>query len=107
MTALLMYIQSEKNELKGRLCQIGTGEGKTLVTAMLALYYALKGPMYSINIITSSSVRAQSDIEYSKELFSLFEIETAINCNPDGPHSDEERRKIYQKQIVFGDLGSF
>lgn len=42
IATVLMFINS-KRDLRGRLGQIGTGEGKTLISAMLAVFNALRG----------------------------------------------------------------
>ena len=68
-----------KNYNKGILGQISTGEGKTIIIAMLAIFKSLQG--YSVNIITSSKVLAERDSNDNDKLFELFYLTSFNNCD--------------------------
>ena len=72
-TFLFHYIDiKNRNNKKGRLAQIKTGEGKSLIIAILSLSNALMG--YFVDVITSTKYLAKRDQIKFKKLFDLFEI---------------------------------
>jgi len=73
--------QKQKN-IRGRIAQIKTGEGKSMIIAMLALSNALMG--YFVDVITSTHYLAERDQVKFKKLFSLFGISSSniIDHNP-------------------------
>ena len=71
-----------KNNNRGRIAQIKTGEGKSIIIAILALSNALMG--YFVDIITSTNYLAEKEqIKFSK-LFLLFGVSSSniIKENP-------------------------
>jgi hypothetical protein len=93
----------DKQEHKGRLLQVKTGEGKTLINAMTAAGRALfekKKP----NIITSSSVLAIRDSEENAGFFSLLGITSSHNCFRQNTSGS---KPCYDSQVVYGDLLNF
>ncbi|MCX7117327.1 MAG: hypothetical protein NTW94_05395 [Legionellales bacterium] len=85
----------------GSFLEIATGEGKTLVIAMLAVVKALSGQY--VDIVTSSSVLARRDVETNQPFYELFDLQSAHNID-DRP---DVLALSYQKQIVYGDISSF
>ena len=100
---------------KGVLAEINTGEGKSIIAAMLAVLKALeinyrikeqKGNIVKIvrpvvDIVTSSAVLAQRDAEEQASFYHLFGLTAAHNI---------ERAPIkpcYSKDIVYGDVLNF
>ena len=78
-TFLTHYI---RNNNRGRIAQIKTGEGKSMIIAILALSNALMG--YFVDVITSTHYLAERDqIKFSK-LFLLFGVSSSniIKENP-------------------------
>ncbi len=59
--------------------QISTGEGKTLITALLSILHALAGKC--VDIVTSSPVLAVQNVEEVAELFEYFEVKAGNNCD--------------------------
>ncbi|MBI5447600.1 MAG: hypothetical protein HY939_02590 [Gammaproteobacteria bacterium] len=92
MAVILLLKTPEK--LKGRLEQIKTGEGKSIVVAMLAAYLALKGRR--VDIITSADYLAKRDCDEDKAFFTSLGISSGHICVPS---SDEKR---FESQIIFG-----
>ena len=79
----LHYINKIKRTFfKGRLGQILTGEGKSLIIAELALISALMGDF--VDIITSTAYLANRDQQKFKELYQIFGISsnTITENNP-------------------------
>ena len=80
---LLHYIIKDKNEnYKGKLAQIKTGEGKSLIIAMLSLSNALIGNL--VDVITSTHYLAERDQKKFKKLYDKFGISSSniIKNNP-------------------------
>lgn len=102
--ALLIYMDAAEKR-QGRLGQVATGEGKTLITAMLAILHVLRGN--PVNVITSSSVLAEGDAKDTKELYDLFGLSVSNNCDEEVRNNPDKRRERYRSQIIYGDVGSF
>jgi preprotein translocase subunit SecA len=60
--AILLFLSGEK---KGKLGNISTGEGKTLIVSMLAVIMCLCGK--KVDIVTSSKVLAIRDSKFYEE----------------------------------------
>ncbi|MFN7096640.1 MAG: hypothetical protein ACK4PR_03645, partial [Gammaproteobacteria bacterium] len=71
VTAVLVYIDAIQKG-KGRLANIYTGEGKTLVTAMAAIICGLRNE--HVDIVTSNEVLAERDAKINESLFALFNL---------------------------------
>ena len=117
---LLLRPPAEGGQLRGRLCQMFTGEGKTRTFACLAILRAMC--LHYVDVLTTSSVLARRDATESAPLFRLFGLLVTNNCDRDceegdGANSAEEvRRKRYSVDgradgrlvdVVYGDVGSF
>ncbi|XP_066925702.1 uncharacterized protein [Clytia hemisphaerica] len=99
--AVMLFLISEKHH-KGMLQQLSTGEGKSIIIAVLSIYYALSGQ--NVDIITSSPVLAKRDAKENERLYSLFNISVGHNCD----ESLEQRKNVYaKKQVIYGEIGAF
>ena len=86
-------------EGKGRLAQINTGEGKSLIVAMLAAIYALQGK--KVDVITTSPELSKPEVVKKAPFFSLFNLTV-------GENSEYATKKVvYEKDIVYGIAGDF
>uniref|UniRef100_A0A914DIL7 Chloroplast protein-transporting ATPase n=1 Tax=Acrobeloides nanus TaxID=290746 RepID=A0A914DIL7_9BILA len=91
------------------LMQVATGEGKSLIIAVIAIIKAIEGE--TVDVITSSHVLAKRDADFNKDnqegmgdLYAYFGVKVGHNCDEDS----EIRRKAYQScLVVYGDLGNF
>ena len=105
MVASLLFFQklSAQGQAQGTklMQQISTGEGKTMILCMVAIYKALLGE--NVDIVTCSSVLATRDADKQKPLYDLFGI-TVSHCCHD---STDKRQKAYHSSIIYGDIGSF
>ncbi|KAM9449930.1 protein translocase subunit SecA 1-like [Clarias gariepinus] len=85
-----------------QLIQVGTGEGKSCIVAMVAGYHALIGE--SVDIISSSPVLAERD---AKEWHSFYKnLGITVNCNANKKCA-EDLRKCYACQVVYGTTQEF
>ena len=71
------YIAAKCPALRGAMLQVSTGEGKSLIIAMLAMLYQLTAiangqPKPLISIVTCSYILAESDAQKMAPFFSLF-----------------------------------
>lgn len=85
---------NERKEKKGRLAQIKTGEGKSLIIAMLSLANALM--WFFVDVITSTKYLAKRDQIKYKKLFNLFGI-SSNNITKQHPNKDD-----YNAIILYG-----
>ena len=93
------------------MAEISTGEGKTLITALLAIYLSLtsqKGISKGcVNVVTSSSVLAEENVTVVQKLFELFSVSVGNNCDKECSEDENKRRERYRNDVVYGDLSSF
>ena len=101
MLSILLLLSSQE---KGLLLQINTGEGKSIITALLAAVRAMQGE--PVDIITSSSILAKRDAEdpEKQHLFNMLGLTVSHNA-----HSKRGAgvKECYLADIVYGDVGSF
>jgi hypothetical protein len=92
-----------------RMGQISTGEGKTLISALVAIYHVLChwNADRHVNIITSSPVLAEANIAEIGWLFHAFGVSVSNNCDQKCSNDDDVRRERYNNDVIYGDLGSF
>ncbi|CAD8172278.1 unnamed protein product [Paramecium pentaurelia] len=90
---------------QGRLAQIYTGEGKTLIIAMLAILLNQK-KQSNVDVVTSSPVLATRDAEQLKEFYSSFSV--TVSHNIGGSKSiTKGMLPCYNSKVVYGDPHSF
>ena len=102
-TTLLLQSALEPLEgKKGRLLEIGTGEGKSCVIAMFAVVMAKLGR--KVDIMTSSPVLAERDCKDWQEFYNLFGVSAGTNVHDT---DEEDRVTFYKHAIVYGTIHSF
>ncbi|RNA23960.1 translocase subunit seca, partial [Brachionus plicatilis] len=91
----------------GRLANISTGEGKSLITIWTSIAYILiKGG--NVDILTSSEILAERDSLESREMFAMFDISVTNNCDSLANADENVRKQRYSNSmVVYGDIGSF
>ena len=102
--AILASLWMQKKD-QNLLSQVSTGEEKSLIIAAVAIY-KVKYLQRKVDIITSNSVLAERDSAANSklvEIYNKFEVSVANNCS----QSEEERRKAYDSDIVYGTLSDF
>ncbi|WP_375326319.1 hypothetical protein [Candidatus Tisiphia endosymbiont of Nemotelus uliginosus] len=115
LMSLLLFL--DDNNKKGRLGNVYTGEGKTLITVMLATCLGLIGKR--VDIVTSSKVLAIRDSQVrepgTKEgyqgFFEMFGLKASNNCDEICEKADtgeQERKNRYEScSIIYGETGYF
>ena len=114
LVALLVLASSSVRE-SSCMAEIATGEGKTLITALLAIYLSLnKGfgrndehKRGCVNVITSSSVLAEENVVAVEKLFEKFHVSVGNNCDEKCARDEDQRKERYKNDVIYGDLSSF
>ena len=101
MIASLLFFQNLSAHGTKLLQQISTGEGKTMILCMAAIYKVLLGE--KVDIVTSSSVLATRDAVDLKPLYDMFNVAVSHCCHEEL----SKRRKAYEADVIYGDVGSF
>ena len=101
LMALLVLLNPAQGT--GRLAQINTGEGKSLIVAMLAAFHALQGQ--HVDVITTSSELAIPEVRKQEPFFNMLHLTVGENSLPG--RSDAARAAVYQQDIVYGTAGNF
>ncbi|MCT4697481.1 DEAD/DEAH box helicase [Candidatus Cardinium sp. TP] len=84
---------------KGRLAQINTGEGKSLIVAMLAAIHGLQGKQ--VDVITTSTELSIPEVKEKSGFFKLLNLSVSENS----PSSN--KAAVYKHQIVYGTASDF
>jgi preprotein translocase subunit SecA len=88
---------------QGKIAEMATGEGKTLVSTLPAYLNALAGE--GVHIVTVNDYLARRDSEWNGPLFEFLGI--TVDCiDKHQPHS-AERRAAYQADITYGTNNEF
>ena len=100
MSCLVALDQSPR---KGKLLQVATGEGKSIIVCILAIINALRDTY--VNVITSSSVLAERDAKSNQKLYGMFGL--TCNDNADKTVYIKGQKECYKSNIVYGDVSQF
>ena len=88
---------------QGKIAEMATGEGKTLVATLPAFLNALAGK--GIHIVTVNDYLAKRDAEWMGPLYAFHGL--TVDCiNKHRAHS-KERQRAYQADIVYGTNNEF
>lgn len=82
--------------LSGRLAEMQTGEGKSLVAALSAATLAITGR--SVHVATVNDYLAERDHEEFATLFSALKISHSLIIQA---HSEQQRKTAYRQSIVY------
>lgn len=96
--ALLLHRVNNSPRLKGRIAQIATGEGKSIIVAMLAASVALTGNF--VNVISSSFYLAKRDAEKFDEFYDKLGL-TCGTLNEDDQLPNVDFHIIYSTNTGF------
>ncbi|MGD9018170.1 MAG: preprotein translocase subunit SecA [Desulfobacterales bacterium] len=86
----------------GRIAEMKTGEGKTLVATLPAYLNALTGK--GVHIITVNDYLARRDAEWMGQIFRFLGL--SVGCILHGL-TDEERKEAYGSDITYGTNNEF
>ena len=96
ITVLIMMNAAEN----GLLLQVATGEGKSLIVAMLAVLKWLLG--HTVDIVTSADHLAERDAKEMKQFYTIFGLTWTNN-----KEMSNGTKECYSKNIVYGSPGAF
>jgi preprotein translocase subunit SecA len=88
---------------QGKIAEMATGEGKTLVATLPAYLNALAGQ--GVHIVTVNDYLARRDSEWMGPLYEFHGL--AVDCIDKHEPNSEERRKAYMADITFGTNNEF
>ncbi|MBB6237698.1 preprotein translocase subunit SecA [Pedobacter sp. AK013] len=87
----------------GKIAEMATGEGKTLVSTLPAYLNALAGQ--GVHIVTVNDYLARRDSEWNGPLFEFHGL--TVDCIDKHEPNSEERRKAYAADITYGTNNEF
>ena len=88
---------------QGKIAEMSTGEGKTLVSTLPAYLNALAGE--GVHIVTVNDYLAKRDSEWNGTLFEWLGI--TVDCIDKHQPNSEERRDAYRADITYGTNNEF
>ena len=87
---------------QGKIAEMGTGEGKTLVATLPIYLNALTGR--GVHLVTVNDYLAQRDSEWMGEIYKFHGLTVGVILNTMSP---EERRSEYNCDITYGTNNEF
>ena len=87
---------------EGKIAEMRTGEGKTLVATLAVYLNALEGE--GVHVVTVNDYLAQRDSAWMSQLYSFLGLTTGVIV---GGLSPDERRKAYNSDITYGTNNEF
>ena len=87
---------------EGKIAEMRTGEGKTLVATLSAYLNAL--PAKGVHVITVNDYLAQRDAEWMSKLYGFLGLSTGVIVNG---LDQAERQAAYQADITYGTNNEF
>ena len=88
---------------EGKIAEMATGEGKTLVSTLPAYLNALPGE--GVHIVTVNDYLARRDQEWNGTIFEWLGLR--VDCIDKHQPNSEERRRAYQADITYGTNNEF
>ena len=82
---------------EGKIAEMGTGEGKTLVATLAAYLNALSGD--GVHIVTVNDYLAQRDAAWMGQIYEYLELTVGVVIHGMGP---DEKRQAYASDITYG-----
>ena len=90
-------------QLLGKIAEMATGEGKTLVATLPVFLNALTGN--GVHVVTVNDYLAKRDSEWMGPLYEFNGL--SVDCIDKHRPNSPERRKAYQADITFGTNNEF
>jgi preprotein translocase subunit SecA len=87
----------------GKISEMATGEGKTLVSTLPAYLNALTGE--GVHVVTVNDYLARRDSEWNGPIFEWLGV--TVDCIDKHQPNTEERRKAYMADITYGTNNEF
>ena len=99
--SLLIFLETNSDE--GKLLQISTGEGKTLIVSLFVAIQILKGE--TVDVITSNSLLAQEGVKERRKFFNLLNI--SVSCNNADKRDEGFDKNPYIADVLYGCISNF
>jgi preprotein translocase subunit SecA len=87
---------------RGKVAEMKTGEGKTLVATLAAYLNALEGK--GVHVVTVNDYLARRDAEWMGKLYGFLGLSTGVIVSQ---QSDEEKKRSYRADITYGQNNEF
>src|SRR6478609_8505898 len=87
----------------GKIAEMATGEGKTLVSTLPSYLNALAGE--GVHIVTVNDYLARRDSEWNGPIFEWLGLR--VDCIDKHQPNSEERRRAYQADLTYGTNNEF
>src|SRR5215218_8760721 len=81
----------------GRIAEMKTGEGKTLVATLPAYLNALASK--GVHVVTVNDYLARRDAEWMGQIYNFLGLTVGVIVHG---HDDEERKEAYSRDITYG-----
>ena len=88
---------------QGKISEMATGEGKTLVSTLPVFLNALAGR--GVHVVTVNNYLAKRDSEWNAPLFYFHGL--SVDCIDKHEPNTDERRKAYNSDITYGTNNEF
>lgn len=88
---------------KGKIAEMSTGEGKTLVSTLAIYLNALTGE--GVHLVTVNDYLARRDSEWNGPLFEWLGV--SVDCIDKHQPNSDDRRKAYLADITYGTNNEF
>mgnify|MGYP000988586261 CR=1 FL=1 len=88
---------------EGKIAEMATGEGKTLVSTLPAYLNALAGE--GVHIVTVNDYLARRDSEWNAPIFEFLGL--TVDCIDKHQPNSADRRKAYKADITYGTNNEF
>ncbi|KAG7330659.1 hypothetical protein KOW79_006881 [Hemibagrus wyckioides] len=109
LAALMVFLLPKSETNTGCLLEIGTGEGKSCILAMLTVIHAIRG--VKVDIVTSSPVLARRDLEEWSKLYNMFDITSSavppMLNDVSSEEQDDLTQEAYKQDVVYSTVGTF
>jgi len=87
---------------RGKIAEMKTGEGKTLVATLPVYLNALTGR--GVHVVTVNDYLARRDSEWMGRLYTFLGLSVGVIQNP---HGDRERQEAYRCDVTYGTNNEF
>src|SRR5207302_1295540 len=87
---------------RGKISEMKTGEGKTLVATLPVYLNALTGR--GVHVVTVNDYLARRDSEWMGRLYKFLGLSVGVIQNP---HGDRERQEAYRCDVTYGTNNEF
>ena len=88
---------------EGKIAEMATGEGKTLVATLPVYLNALTG--YGVHLVTVNNYLAERDAAWNGPLFEFHQL--SVDCIDLHEPNSDERKKAYRSDITYGTNNEF